>query len=50
MARTIMVLARLVQRPVVLDLHENYPVLMQSLRSGKRESIGDRPTAPRSRE
>ena len=30
MARTVMVLARLVQRPVVLDLHENYPVLMQS--------------------
>jgi glycosyltransferase involved in cell wall biosynthesis len=30
MARTVLVLARLIRRPVVLDLHENFPVLMQS--------------------
>ncbi|MEE8572993.1 MAG: glycosyltransferase family 4 protein [Gemmatimonadota bacterium] len=29
-ARTVLVLARLIRRPVILDLHENYPVLMRS--------------------
>lgn len=30
LARTVLVFARLARLPVVLDLHENYPVLMQS--------------------
>ncbi len=50
MARTVMVLARLVQRPVVLDLHENYPVLMQSFASREaqvaRQSGGGGRLAP----
>lgn len=35
LARTVLALARAVGRPAVLDLHENYPVLMQSFGSAQ---------------
>lgn len=39
LARTAQLLARWVQRPVVLDLHENYPVLMQSFTSQAESGV-----------